>query len=104
MTLIRIFLAALITFPVALKAQPNASEPQTREWTEKNPPNGLTITNADKYVDYARGGKIAFRGQTAPDTADSYTARKHSFIQMTERGHLHKLGREQLLEAEKKQP
>jgi len=43
------------------QAQPIASQPQAREWTEKGSPDGLAIANSDKSVDYKRDGKIVFR-------------------------------------------
>jgi len=190
MTLPRIFLALLFAVSLGAQAQPIASEPQAREWTEKDPPNGLAIVNSDKYIDYTRDGKIVFRTverivsvtakpnqevakttqhliefvadgnvfasvaldgasvlnwtmvsgapvyftsgsaggpkrrffhvcvpqhdyyeyleisgtevKLSPETPDSYTARKRGFIQMTERGFIHKLGHEQLLDQDKR--
>ena len=192
MTPIRMLLGLLL-IPVGLLAQPTPSEVQSREWTEKSPPQGVTISNSDKYVDYRRDGKIVFRAtertvtltwksnqeaskatqhliefvadgsvfasvmldgasalnwtvvsgkpvyftsgsvalgekrrffhvcvphhdyyeyvevngtevKLSPETADSYAASKRAFIRMTERGIMHKLGNEQLLDSEKRQP
>ena len=67
MILIRIVLVFLVAFPAALHAQAVASQPQTREWMEKSPPNGFTITNHDTYVDYKRSKEVeAVRARPHP--------------------------------------
>lgn len=192
MTTYRLLLPLLLfALRVGSQAQPIASEPQTREWTQKSPPGALAVTNSDKYVDYKRDGKVVFRavertaiwtakpdqqvakntlhliefvadgkvmasvvldGASAlswtvisdtpvyftsgfakgpewrffhvcmpahdyyeylevsgtkvrliPEQPGSYDASKKGFVKMTERGFLHQLGREQLLDQEKPQ-
>jgi hypothetical protein len=61
MKLTLIFLLAVCFVPLGSMAQAIPSQVQTREWSEKHPPRGMTLRNSDKYVDYRRDGNIVFR-------------------------------------------
>jgi hypothetical protein len=62
MTKIILALSTTLAITFACMASEVVPSPEkTREWTEKDPPKGFTITNRDRYVDYSRDGKVVFR-------------------------------------------